>query len=76
LVNIHREGWLVDATWPDRGVVVEVDGWQGHRAPAQLERDHQRDLELRAAGYIVLRYTRRQLIETPDAVAQDIRRYL
>lgn len=76
LVNVYREGWLVDAVWPDRRVVVEVDGWQGHRSPAQLEQDHRRDLELRAAGYIVLRYTRRQLIETPEAVARDLRRYL
>jgi hypothetical protein len=75
-MNVYREGWLVDATWPDRRVVVEVDGWQGHRTPAQLERDHQRDMELRAAGYVVLRYTRRQLIERPAAVAADIRRHL
>ncbi len=38
--------------------------------------DHQRDLELRAAGYVVLRYTERQLLETPAAVAADIRRFL
>lgn len=70
------EGWLVDARWPDKRVVVEVDGWPGHRTPAQLQRDHQRDLELRAAGYIVLRYSWRQLTDTPAAVAADLRRYL
>ena len=75
-VNVYVEGWLVDAYWPDHRLVVEVDGWRGHRSAAQIERDHQRDLELRAAGYVVLRYTERQLIETPAAVAADIGRFL
>ena len=75
-INEYIHGWLVDAVWPDRRLVVEVDGVKGHRTRGQLERDHQRDLELRAAGYIVLRYTERQLIEDPAAVAADIRRNL
>jgi very-short-patch-repair endonuclease len=74
--NVYREGWLVDAVWSEERVVVEVDGVKGHRTRAQLERDHQRDLELRAKGYVVLRYTERQLIEEPAAVAADIRRFL
>jgi very-short-patch-repair endonuclease len=75
-VNVYVHGWLVDAHWPDQKVVVEIDGWRGHRSPAQLHSDHQRALELRALGYVVLRYTERQLLETPAAVAADIRRYL
>ena len=75
-VNVYVQGWLVDAVWSDQKVVVEVDGWPGHRTPAQVYSDHQRDLELRALGYVVLRYTERQLIETPTAVAADLRRYL
>jgi predicted transcriptional regulator of viral defense system len=76
LVNEYLEGWLVDAYWPDRRLVVEIDGPRGHRTPAQLQRDHERDLELRLAGYVVLRYTRRQLVERPASVAADLRRYL
>jgi very-short-patch-repair endonuclease len=75
-VNVYVHGWLVDAHWPGSKLVVEIDGLRGHRSPAQLYTDHQRDLELRAAGYIVLRYTERQLKDTPAAVAADIRRYL
>jgi hypothetical protein len=75
-INFPLNGWLVDAVWLEQKVVVEVDGLKGHRTRAQLEHDHQRDLELRAAGYTVLRYTRRQLEQTPAAVAADIRRYL
>lgn len=75
-LNVYRHGWLVDAVWDEQCVVVELDGYEGHRSKAQLEADHRRDLELRAAGYTVLRYTWRQLNETPDAVALDICRHL
>ena len=75
-VNVHVHGWLVDALWRDQRLVVEVDGPKGHRTPAQLRADHQRDLELRAMGFVVLRYADQQLIESPAAVAADIRRYL
>jgi very-short-patch-repair endonuclease len=75
-VNIKVHGWLVDAVWPDHKLVVEIDGGKGHRTPAQLYTDHQRDLELRAAGYTVLRYTEQQLKDSPAAIATDIRRYL
>jgi predicted transcriptional regulator of viral defense system len=75
-VNIYVEGWLVDATWPQRSLVVEVDGWRAHRTHGQLETDHQRDLELRHARYAVLRYTERQLTETPAAVAAELSRFL
>ncbi len=75
-VNVYVGDWLVDALWPDERVIVEVDGWRGHRTPAQHESDHRRELELRAAGYIVLRYTWRLLMTAPDAVAADLRRYL
>ncbi len=75
-LKVYRHGWLVDAVWDEHRLVVELDGYEGHRTKAQLESDHQRDLELRARGYAILRYTWRQLTETPDAVALDIRRHL
>ena len=35
-INVYLEGFLVDAVWRTQKVVVEVDGWPGHRTPAQL----------------------------------------
>ena len=74
--NVMVKGWLADAHWPAFRLVVEVDGWRGHRTAAQLENDHQRDFELRSAGYTVLRYTWRQLTETPRSIARELRQYL
>ena len=50
-------GMEVDFLWPDRRLVVEVDGFQAHGTPAALNRDHRRDRRLRAAGYEPVRFT-------------------
>jgi very-short-patch-repair endonuclease len=72
-VNVRLAGWMVDALWPEQRVVVELDGHQNHRSPAQIERDRRKDLELRAAGFIVLRYTWTQVIQQPGLVIADLR---
>src|SRR5581483_10895752 len=72
-IYVPLEGHLVHAVWLDKRVIVELDGHQGHRTRAQLDRDHQRDPDLRAAGYIVLRYTWRQLESRQMEVAADLR---
>jgi predicted transcriptional regulator of viral defense system len=71
-INTYLYGFLVDAVWRAQRLVVEVDGWRGHRTPAQLYENHRRDLALRSKRFVVLRYARRQFIETPAAVAEDV----
>jgi very-short-patch-repair endonuclease len=71
-VQRHRGRALVDALWADERVVVEVDGHRGHASWAQIQRDRERDLALRAAGDLVLRYGWRQLLDDPHAVAADL----
>lgn len=75
-LNVTVNGWLVDAVWPEQRVVVELDGYRNHRTRAQLERDHERDLQLRAAGYTVVRYTEAQVRDQPKKIAADLRALL
>lgn len=63
----------VDFTWPDRRVAVETDSYQFHRGAQAYENDHERDLDLRAAGYDVVRLTWRQLTLKPDRCAAAVR---
>jgi very-short-patch-repair endonuclease len=68
-------GWLVDAVWFAQKVVVELDSRAAHEAPWRREQDYRRDLALRAAGYVVLRYTWTQVTEDGDLVFADLRRH-
>lgn len=74
-VNARVAGWTVDAVWFDRRTAVELDSHAAHGTPAAMEEDRRRDLELRAAGYTVLRYTWRQVTEDGDRVIADLRRH-
>jgi hypothetical protein len=68
LVNTHLHNEEVDCHWPDRMLVVEVDG-RGHRERPPAQRDDARkDAKLRAAGYSVLRFTDVEIERRPEEV--------
>jgi very-short-patch-repair endonuclease len=55
-MNVHVEGFLVDAVWRPAMLIVELDGARFHDQPGVRRRDRRRDAELAIAGYTVLRY--------------------
>jgi very-short-patch-repair endonuclease len=61
-------GFRVDFYWPELGLVVETDGLQYHRTPAQQTRDRVRDQAHAAAGLTPLRFTHAQVRFQPDSV--------
>ena len=75
-VNVVVEGWTVDALWRAERVVVELDGRDNHSSPGQIERDRRKELQLRAAGYVVVRYTWAQVALEPQVVMADLRAIL
>lgn len=74
--NVKVLGLTVDALWRKERVVIELDGKQGHGTPAQIARDHERDLRLRAMGFTVLRYAWGQINRRRALVVADVRRAL
>jgi very-short-patch-repair endonuclease len=72
-VNVRVAGHEVDAVWFDRKLVVELDGRTTHSASRVIEADHRRDMDLRAAGYTVLRYTWEQVTQQPERVVADLK---
>jgi len=72
-VNVKLGDHEVDFLWRSRRLVVETDHWTYHRGSVAFEDDHARDLDLRAAGYTVLRFTDRQLEGEPGRVVADVR---
>jgi hypothetical protein len=71
--NARVEGLTVDMFWRGPRVIVELDGHDAHDSRARIERDRRRELRLRAAGFIVLRYTWEQVTREPKLVAADLR---
>lgn len=72
-VNAKLGRFKVDALWRAERVIVELDGHESHARVAAAERDRQRDLELRAGGFVVLRYTWQQVTRQPRLVLSDLR---
>ncbi len=69
-------GFKVDAVWRDRKIAVELDGGQAHGHPAAVHTDRARDLRLRRAGWIILRYSRQQIESDWPMVLAELRSYL
>jgi predicted transcriptional regulator of viral defense system len=72
LVNLNLHGWEADLHWPERSLVVELDGWQGHRTREAFERDHRRDPDLEARGYRVLRVSYEQFRTDKPAILRAL----
>ena len=69
--NVLIEGVEVDAAWPDRKPIVELDSWEYHRTREEFERDRRKDRRLAAKGWTVLRVTWRDLDE-PGRLAAEL----
>ncbi|HEV7494501.1 DUF559 domain-containing protein [Baekduia sp.] len=71
-VNARPLEFRVDFLWIDAQLVVETDGWGSHRTRAAFEEDRARDQALAVAGYRTVRFTHRQIVDDPDAVAATL----
>ncbi len=73
--NVLIERVEVDAAWPGRKPIVELDSWEYHRTRQAFEEDRKRDRRLKAAGWTVLRVTWRDLDE-PGRLAAELAVFL
>lgn len=65
-----------DFSWPDRLKIVEVDGFEAHSSPDQLQSDLERQNLLMELGWEIRRFTGRQVRREPSWVLSEIRRFL
>jgi len=65
-----------DVVFPERRLVIEVDGLAFHVTPERFQRDRVRQNRLIAAGWTVLRFTWRDLSQHPRQVTSTIERLL
>lgn len=71
-INVRVAGWTADALWRAEKVIVELDGYDNHSTRGQIERDRRKELALRAAGFLVIRYTWDQVVNQPQLVSADL----
>jgi very-short-patch-repair endonuclease len=74
--NVKLGRWEVDFLWRGARLIVETDSYLYHRGSVSFEDDHARDLDLRSAGYAVLRFTDSQIEQEPARVVADLARAL
>jgi very-short-patch-repair endonuclease len=70
--NVKIGRWEVDFLWREQRVVVEVDSWTYHQGSVAFREDRARDLDLRARGFTVLRFSEEQIDEEPERVVADV----
>jgi very-short-patch-repair endonuclease len=75
-VNIHIEGYECDFVWRGQQLIVETDGAAAHSGERRRLRDLERDAELAAAGWRVIRITYERLLREPERVADQVGRAL
>lgn len=75
-VSLADDGLQVDFLWAEQRLVAETDGQRFHRTRQAFERDRRRDQLLTAAGYRVVRFTWRQVIDRPREVGATLRALL
>jgi very-short-patch-repair endonuclease len=68
-LNVRVAGWEVDALFRKERVAVELDGYDNHRSPAQIKRDRRKELALRGAGFVPVRYSDEQLKGRTEVLA-------
>jgi hypothetical protein len=66
----------VDCLWPERRLVIELDGRATHGTAHAFEQDREKDRLLLADGWRVIRITWRQLRDDAPAVLADLHRLL
>ena len=74
-VPVPLDGCTVylDFAWPDRKLAAECDGLRFHGSELRLQWDDDRQNELVLRGWLVLRFTWKQLTEQPQVVRRQLR---
>jgi len=69
---LEPTGVEADFLWRERRLVVETDGRETHFTTWAFESDRRRDQRLMLAGWRVVRFTWRQVVEEPARVAATV----
>ena len=75
-IALEPIGYEVDFLWRAQRLIAEADGRDAHTTRLAFEHDRIRDQRLMLAGYQVVRFPRRQVLDDPASVAATMRELL
>ena len=76
-VRLHGGGNAYpDFAWPDRMRIVEVDGFEAHGTPEQLQHDLRRQNQLMDLGWEIRRFTATEIRDQPLRVRAEVVRFI
>lgn len=67
---IHKF-YVADIYLPELNLIVEIDGGY-HETEEQKEKDYDRDMDLKSAGYKVFRCTNEEVLRNPEVIYNSI----
>jgi hypothetical protein len=70
--NIHLGPWEIDCYWPDRGLVLELDGRPYHTVVEDMDRDRRKDIWLQLHGLRFMRVTDSRFKRDKGGVHSDL----
>lgn len=76
VANARVGDYYVDILFRRERLVLEIDGWEAHGTRQAFEHDRKRRNRLQLAGYTVLNFTWRQLLDEPKWVVVCVREAL
>ena len=68
--------YQADFLWREQKLIAETDGRETHMTTKAFEHDRLRDQRLAMAGYTVIRFTWRQVVDDPGSVTEALRTLL
>jgi very-short-patch-repair endonuclease len=71
-VQLPSRTVLLDRAWPEVKLAVELDGAAHHTSPEDRRADLERDRELAALGWVVLRFTYADVLRDPHGVRAKV----
>lgn len=71
-VRVAGRRYRLDAAYPEHLIAIEGDGFEFHSGREQFERDRARQNDLVLAGWVVLRFSWRQIVREPEWVTGQI----
>ena len=75
-MNVYIEGYECDFVWREQRLIVETDGAAAHGTTRARKGDLERDAELTAAGWRVIRVSYERLLNGRASVAKEVREAL